>query len=173
MPSLAAEPPVLREYIVSSAAKIFQERNLVRTRKLYHGLAQPLTTAKSATALLAVRSAPFSSAEVSAFGVLGNVGRLVLDHSELTGLYSTQKHDLDQLLEISAELGDTARLESFLPRFVVRAADFLGFSRAFVALVDSGECRLRWGASKGAPSRLEIDISAVGSRVLELRNPYV
>src|SRR5947209_3831907 len=226
LPSLAAEPPVLREHIVSSAAKIFQaavaailvregdkyvsaavvsdeagrggealitharsfatqaveQKRLLNFRfsyrssegeTIYHGLAQHLTTAKSATALLAVRSAPFSSAEVSAFGVLGNVGRLVLDHSELTGLYSTQKHDLDQLLEISAELGDTARLESFLPRFVVRAADFLGFSRAFVALVDSGECRLRWGASKGAPSRLEIDISAVGSRVLELRNPYV
>src|SRR5438270_4285733 len=176
LPSLAAEPPVLREYIVSSAAKIFQaavaailvregdkyvsaavvseadrgsealiaharsfatqaveQKRLLNFRfsyrssegeTIYHGLAQPLTTAKSATALLAVRSAPFSSAEVSAFGVLGNVGRLVLDHSELTGLYSTQKHDLDQLLEISAELGDTARLESFLPRFVVRAAGF-------------------------------------------------
>ncbi len=68
------------------------------------------------------------------------------------------------MLEISAELGSTSRLETFLPRFVVRAADFLGFSRAFVALVDAGECRLRWGASKGTASRLEIDVSAVAKR---------
>jgi two-component system NtrC family sensor kinase len=140
---------------------------------VYHGLAQPLITSDAAAVLLVVRSAAFQSAEVSAFGTLGSVGRMALENSELTGLYSAQKHDLDKLLEISGELANTSRLETFLPRFVVRAADFLGFSRAFIALVETGECRLRWAASKGAPAKLEIDLSAISSRVLESRNPFV
>ena len=104
--------------------------------------------------------------------MMGNIGRMALDNSELAGLYSTQKQKLDQLLEISADLG-TSRLESFFPAFVVRAADFLGVSRVFVALVDQGECRLRWGASKGSASRLDIDISAIAKRVLDSRNPHI
>ena len=64
-------------------------------------------------------------------------------------------------------------MESFFPAFVVRAADFLGVSRVFVALVDQGECRLRWGASKGAASRLDIDISALAKRVLDSKNPHL
>ncbi|HZD94718.1 MAG TPA: hypothetical protein VE133_10720, partial [Candidatus Sulfotelmatobacter sp.] len=207
LPSLGAEPPVLRGQIVSSAGNIFQaevaemlvreggsylpastvaatedgseseallaharsfatqaveQKRLLNFRfsyrsaegeNIYHGLAQPLGTTQTMAVLLIVRSAPFSSAEVSAFGTLGNVGRMALDNSELTGLYSAQKQDLDQLLEISSELGTTSRLESFLPKFVVQAADFLGFSRAILALVDSGECHIRWGANKGIPSR--------------------
>ena len=140
---------------------------------VYYGLAQPLVTAEAAVVLLIVRSAAFLPAEVSAFATLGNVGKLALENSELTGLYSAQKHDLDKLLEISGELGSTSRLETFLPKFVVRAADFLGFSRAFIALVEAGECRLRWAASKGAPAKLEIDVSAIGSRVLDSRNPFI
>ena len=218
---LAAEPPVLREHIVSSAAGIFkaaiaavlfredekyvsaaavsdsnqpsealmaharsfatqaaEQKKLLNFRfsyrssegeTIYHGLAQPLSTAQRPAVLLLVRSAPFSSAEGSAFAVLGNAGRFALDHAELAGLYSSQKQELDQLLEISAELGATSHMESFLPRFVMRAAEFLGYSRAFIALIESGECRLRWGAGKGAPARLEIDISSVGRRVLETR----
>src|SRR4029077_21190694 len=137
---------------------------------IYHGLAQPLRSRQSVAVLLVVRSAVFSPEEVAAFGVLGDVGRLSLEKSELTGLSSAQKHELEQLLEISGDLGTTSRLETFLPKFVVQAADFLGFSRAFVALVDTGECRLRWGANKGVPSRLEIDVSALASRALETRN---
>jgi PAS domain S-box-containing protein len=227
MPSLQAEPPVLREHLLNSAGSIFQtdlaamlvregegylpaavvaaidhadgsesllsharsfatqaveQNRLLNFRfsyrstegeTIYHGLAQPLTTSGTAAVLLVVRSAAFLPAEVSAFDVLGNVGRMGLENSELTGLFSAQKHDLDKLLEISAELGSTSRLETFLPTFVVRAADFLGFSHAFIALVESGECRLRWASSKGAPAKLDIDLSAIGSRVVESRNPYV
>jgi PAS domain S-box-containing protein len=139
---------------------------------IYHGVAQPLSTAHSASILLAMRSSPFSAEELAALAMLANVGRVTLEHAELTGIYSVQKQELDQLLEICSELG-ASNLEGLLPRFVVRAAEFMGFSRAFVAFVESGHCRLRWAASKGAASRLDIDISAVGSRVLELRNPYI
>jgi len=139
---------------------------------VYHGVAQPMAAGQSAAILLAMRAAPFSAAEVAALEMLGSMGRMALDHAELTSLCSSQKQELDQLLEISAELG-TSHLESLLPRFIVRAAEFLGFSRAFIAFVEGGQCRLTWGASKGTSSRLDLDISAVGSRVLELRNPYI
>jgi two-component system NtrC family sensor kinase len=80
---------------------------------------------------------------------------------------------VNQLLEISAELGNAPRLDTFLPKFVMRAAEFLGFERAFVAVVEADECRIRWGASKGMPSRLDFDFTAVGRRLLETRNPQV
>jgi PAS domain S-box-containing protein len=139
---------------------------------IYHGLAQPILTTGAAAVLLMVRKIGFTPAEISAFNVMGNMGRMALENSELTELYGVQKQKLDQLLEISADLG-TSRLESFFPAFVVRAAEFLGVSRAFVALADQGECRLRWSASKGAASRLDLDISAVAKRVLESKNPQV
>src|SRR6266481_1741470 len=140
---------------------------------VYHGLAHPLLTLHMPMVLLIVRSAAFSAMEVAAFEMLGNISCMALENSELTVLNSTQKNDLEKLLEISAELGNTSRLESFFPRFAVRGADFLGFNRAFIALVENGECYLRWGANKGVPSRLEIDISAVGSRVLEAKESQV
>ncbi|HEY1526354.1 MAG TPA: PAS domain S-box protein [Candidatus Angelobacter sp.] len=171
----------LLEHARSFATQSIEQKRLLSFRfsyrapqgeAMYHGLALPIVTADTTAVLLVVRNNVFSPAEVSAFNVLGNTARLALDNIELAVLQTAQKRDLDQLLEISAELG-TPQLDSFLPRFVVRAADFLGFSRAFVALVDSGECRLRWGAGRGTASRLEIDISAIAKRALETRNPTI
>src|SRR5579864_2358636 len=143
---------------------------IAQTEAIYHGLAQPVLTTGSVAVLLMVRKSAFTAPEISAFGVMGNIGRMALDNFELANLYGSQKQKLDQLLEISSNLG-TSRLESFFPAFVVRAADFLDVSRVFVALVDQGECRLRWGASKGTVSRLDIDISAIAKRALDSRNP--
>src|SRR5438270_3816974 len=143
-----------------------------QTECVYHGVAQPILTTGTAAVLLMVRKSAFTPAEISAFGLMANIGRMALDNSELAGLYGAQKQKLDQLLEISADLG-SSRLESFFPAFVLRAADFLGASRAFVALVDQGECRLRWGANKGAGSRLDIDISAVAKRAMDSKSPQV
>lgn len=141
--------------------------------KLYCGLAQPLVTSQSAAALLVVRRAVFSPGEVSVFHVLGSMACLALDNAELAGLLSGQQKNLNELLDISAELGVTARLDTFLPRFVVRAAEFLGFESAFVAVVEAGECRLRWGAKDGKPIRADIDVSAASRRILESREPCV
>ena len=143
-----------------------------KTEAIYHGLGQPILTTGTASVLLMVRKSAFISAEISAFGVMSNIGRMALDNSELVGLCGAQKQKFDQLLEISADLG-TSRLESFFPAFVARAADFLDVSRVFVALVDQGECRLRWGAGRGTASRLDIDISAVARRVLDSKNPHI
>jgi PAS domain S-box-containing protein len=176
-----ANAKALMEHARSFAAQAIEQKRslnfrfsyrLAESEAIFYGLAQPILTTSAAAVLLAVRITVFTPAEVSAFGMMGNVARMVLDNSELAVLYAGQKKKLDQLLEISADLG-SSRLESFFPAFVVRAADFLGVSRVFVALVDQGECRLRWGASKGTASRLDIDISAVAKRALDSRNPQI
>src|ERR1051326_9067558 len=143
-----------------------------KTEGIYHGLAQPIVTTGATSALLMVRKSALTSAEVSAFGVMSNIGRMAMDHSELAGLCGAQKQKLDQLLEISADLA-TSRLESFFPAFVVRAANFLDVSHVFVAFVNQGECRLRWGAARGTASRLDIDISALAGRVLDSKGPQL
>src|SRR5579859_1375666 len=177
----SADINALLDHARSFAAQAIEQKRLLTFRfsyrsaegeSVYHGLAQPVPTTKNSSVLLVVRRSVFSPGEVSAFSVLGSTARLALDNSELAGLYSTQTHDYDQLLEISAELG-TSRLEGFFPRFVVRAADFLGFSRAFVALTEAGKCHLRWAAFRGSASRLDIDISVVAKRAFESPNPYI
>ncbi len=136
-------------------------------KKIYCGMAEPLFTARSEAALLVVRRAVFSPGEVAGFRMLGNIARLALDNAELTGLNSAQQKNMDQLLEISSELGVTSRQDSFLPRFVVRAAEFLGFECSFVAVIEGDECRLRWVAEQGKPRRMDLDLSAACRRVLE------
>src|ERR1044071_4331954 len=162
----ASDKNALLDHARSFATQAIEQKRLLTFRfsyrspegeSVYHGLAQPIPTTKNSAVLLVM---------------LGSTARLALDNSELAGLYSTQTHDYDQLLEISAELG-TSRLEGFFPRFVVRAADFLGFSRAFVALTEAGKCHLRWAASGGSASRLDIDISAIAKRAFESPNPSI
>src|ERR1700742_3543617 len=168
----------LLDHVRPFAAQAIEQKKLLNFRfssdeTIYHGLAQPLITSGSIVVMLAVRSSVFSVAEAGAFTAMGNIARLALDNAELAGLCSAQKHDFDQLLDLSSELGATAQLESFLPRFVLRSADFLGFQLAFIALVESGDCRLRWGANKGSVSRLDVDVSTLAKRPLETRVPHI
>src|SRR5947209_8331183 len=100
-----------------------------------HALLQPLITAHSILALLVLRKKAFTAAELSACRQFGSLCRLALENAELASLSSAQQQHLDQLLEISTELGTTAHLDSFLNKFVVRAADFVGFHRDLVDVV--------------------------------------
>ncbi len=140
---------------------------------IYHGLAAPLITAQSTAVLLVIRKAVFTPSDVAAFHALGNVSQLALNNAELAALHSVQKKEMDDLLEISAELGATSKLEIFLPRFLARGASFLGFSRAFITLVEGDQCHLRWGLKNGITNSLDIDVTAVGNRALESRTPQV
>jgi PAS domain S-box-containing protein len=51
--------------------------------------------------------------------------------------------ELQQLLEISSDLATVGALSEFLEKFVVHASSFLGFERAFVALAENGDYRIR------------------------------
>ncbi|HLW54185.1 MAG TPA: PAS domain S-box protein [Candidatus Angelobacter sp.] len=178
--TLPAPEPVgedgLLPHVKSFASQAIQSKRLLNfhftyrdaeSDKLYCGLAFPLITARSASALLAVRRSAFSPAEVSAFRILGTFARLTLENAELAGLYSGQQKSVDELLEVSSHLGISDRMESFVPQFVVRASEFLGYSSAFTALVEAGECRIRWGAKDGKAGVADLDISAISRRILE------
>lgn len=140
----------------------------------HHGLAEPIITSQSATVLVILRSDPFSGDELSAFELLGNIARLALENAELTSVAAAQQQHLNQLLAISTELGATSHLDTFLSKFVVRAAEFLGFGRVFVALVDGTECRVRWGCINGVANPMDIEISTASTRhILDNKETYI
>jgi len=143
--------------------------------KVYHGLVTPLVSAHAAVALVALRTAEFAGDEISALRTIGNVARMALENRELESFSSAQRQHLNQLLEISTELASTSRLDAFLQKFVVRAADFLGFARAFVAVADGGECRIHWGSINGVANRVDIDLAGYRTtkRIFETKEPYV
>src|SRR3954469_15823078 len=69
--------------------------------------------------------------------------------------------ELQQLLEITSELGLLGDLDEFLQRFVVRAAGFLNFKRAAIAVADDGDCSVRWITSNGAAKPLQLTLPHV------------
>ncbi|MGH9568537.1 MAG: GAF domain-containing protein, partial [Candidatus Angelobacter sp.] len=133
---------------------------------IYHGLAAPLSTSQSSSALLLVRRTIFTDLEIQAFNVLASTARLTLDNLDLTRSVSSQQKSVTQLLELAA-LGNAGGMDSFLHGFVAGAADFLGFERAFAAVIENGQCRIHWGSSNGSSSHLDIDFSSAAHRIFE------
>lgn len=81
--------------------------------------------------------------------------------------------ELEELLSISSELGSSQDLERFLETFVVRAADFLGFSRSFIALVEQGKIEIRYAADSNTGRQMRLPLDAgVTQRILTTHKPY-
>jgi PAS domain S-box-containing protein len=172
---------VLLTHATSFASQAIEQNRLLNFHFSYHeagkertcqGLALPLVTTQSAAALLLVRRTIFSPTELAAFTVLGNTARMALDSKELSALHTERKDDIDNLLELSSNLGDAARLDIFLDKFVLGVAGIMKFERAFVAAVEPGGCRLRWGSFKGTVEHPGFDVSALARRVLETREHF-
>ena len=145
-----------------------------RPRNGYYGLAYPLISAQASHVLVCLRESAFESQETTALQMLGNIARLTLENVELNSLSASQRQHLNQLLEISTDLGATSHLDSFLNKFVVRVSEFMGFERVFIAVIEGGECRVRWGSVNGVASPLDIEISTASTRrVLETGQTYV
>src|SRR5258708_3040844 len=77
---------------------------------VYHGLVQPLVTARAAVALVTLRSVEFSGNEIAALRTIGNIARMTLENRELESFSSAQRQHLDQLLEISTDLASLSPL---------------------------------------------------------------
>jgi two-component system NtrC family sensor kinase len=152
----------------------FSLTSAVEAETTHHGLAEPLITFQSTAVLVVLRSEGFSGDDISAFELLGKIARLALENAELTGTVAAQQQHLNQLLAISTELGATSHLDSFLSKFVVRAAEFLAFERVYVALVEGSDCRVRWGCIHGVAHPLNAEISSPSTRrILENKEPYL
>ena len=72
----------------------------------------------------------------------------VLEAQRLYATANAHANELHQLLEISSELGSSSKLDEFLKKFVVRAAEFLGFARSYIALLEGERCQVRWVADR-------------------------
>jgi PAS domain S-box-containing protein len=120
-------------------------------------IAAPLRTSRTRGAILVYprQQGVFTSEEKSLVGAIAGFGAVAVAHAELYATAHAQAHELHQLLEISSTLSASGDLEQFLQAFVVRAADFLGFGRCFVALLEGGEFHLRHAVSKGESRRLQ------------------
>src|SRR5262249_23827226 len=121
-------------------------------------LAAPFRTSRSQGAILVYPRADgiFSSDEKSLISAVSGFGAVALANAELYSTARNQAHELHQLLEISSELTSIGNLDKFLEAFVVRAADFLGFGRCFIGLLEDGAFRVRLGAEKGAARHVDL-----------------
>ena len=146
----AAEPITL-----SIGADAHSMGNLVSPGML---MVAPLRTTRTQGAIIIYprQDGVFTPEERALVSAIAGFGAVALAHAELYSTAHAQSHELQQLLAISSELSSSGDLEHFLQAFVVRAADFLGFGRCFVALVEDNQFRVRYGVENGEARRADI-----------------
>ncbi len=97
----------------------------------------------------------FSAEEKSLISVVTGFAAVAIANAELYGTARARAYELHQLLDISAELGSIGQLDEFLQQFALRAADFLGFGRGFIGLLENGSFHVRWAAENG--QKMQVD----------------
>jgi PAS domain S-box-containing protein len=138
-------------------------------------IAAPFRTTRTQGAILVYprQEGIFTAEEKALVSAIAGFGAVAVAHAELYATAHAQANELHQLLEISSELSSSGNLEQFLQAFVVRAADFLGFGRCFIALLEEDTFRVRYGVEKGAPRRLEVDFpEGIATRALRSKEVF-
>ena len=149
--AIAAGEPIT----LSIGADVHSLGNLVSPGML---VAAPFRTSRTQGAIL-IYPRPdgvFTTEERSLVSAIAGFGAVAVAHAELHATSHAQAHELYQLLEISSELGSSRNLEHFLQAFVIRASDFLGFARCFIALLENDQFRVRYGVEKGESRRVDV-----------------
>jgi PAS domain S-box-containing protein len=138
-------------------------------------LAAPFRTSRTQGAILVYPRADgiFTVDERSLVSAVAGFGAVAVANAELYSTARNQAHELHQLLEISSELRSIGNLEKFLEAFVVRAADFLGFGRCFIGLLEEGAFRVRLGAEKGEARRVDLTFpEGIASQALAAKEVF-
>jgi PAS domain S-box-containing protein len=138
-------------------------------------IAAPFRTARTQGAILVYprHDGVFTPDEKSLVSAIAGFGAVAVAHAELCATAQGQAHELHQLLEISSELSSSGDLEHFLQAFVVRAADFLGFGRSFIALLEDGQFCVRYGVDQGQPRRLDVIFpEGLATRALQAKEVF-
>jgi two-component system NtrC family sensor kinase len=163
----AGEPLTL-----SIGADVHSLGNLVSPGML---IAAPFRTSRTQGAILIYprQEGVFTAEEKALVAAIAGFGAVAVAHAELHATAHAQAHELHQLLEIFSELSSSGDLDHFLQAFVLRAADFLGFGRCVIALLEGGQFRVRYGVEKGEPRRLEVVIpEGVATRALRAKEVF-
>src|SRR6185369_13599474 len=101
----------------------------------------------------------FDEQELSLLKTVAGFGSMAVSNAELLAKSEAQARELQQLLSITSELSSTDDLNRFLERFVLCAAEFLGFARSCIALVESdGSACIRWAAEGGVARPLIMQV---------------
>ncbi|MGP0021143.1 MAG: PAS domain S-box protein [Candidatus Sulfotelmatobacter sp.] len=139
---------------LSIGADVHSLGNLVSPGML---IAAPFRTSRTQGAILLYprQESMFTAEEKALVAGIAGFGAVAVAHAELYATSHAQAHEMHQLLEISSELNSSNNLEQVLQAFVVRAADFLGFGRCFIALEEGGVFRVRYAVEKGEPRRAD------------------
>ncbi|HLH06098.1 MAG TPA: PAS domain S-box protein [Terriglobales bacterium] len=118
------------------------------------------------------QSGAFSEREKNLASVIAGFAGLALANADLYATATERSRELQQLLEITSELSVVADMDEFFRKFVVRAAEFLSFTRAAIGLVEGNHCVIRWMAEKGTarPTNLRL-AEAFSKRMLASAEP--
>jgi PAS domain S-box-containing protein len=138
-------------------------------------IAAPFRTSRTQGAILIYprQDGVFTPEEKSLVSAIAGFGAVAVAHAELCATAQGQAHELHQLLEISSELSSSGDLEHFLQAFVVRATDFLGFGRCFIALLEEGQFHVRYAVDRGEPQRLDtVFPEGIATRALRSREVF-
>jgi PAS domain S-box-containing protein len=139
-------------------------------------VAAPFRTSRSHGAILVYPrlAGPFTPEETTLVSALAGFGAVAIANAELYGTARAQAHELHEILEISFELGSAGKLDEFMHTSVVRAANFLGFERCFIGLLEEDTFHIRWGVEKGVARPLDIPLyDGVATQTLRKKNVFV
>jgi PAS domain S-box-containing protein len=138
-------------------------------------IAAPFRTSRTQGAILVYprQEGVFTPEERALVTAIAGFGAVAVAHAELCATAQGQARELHQLLEISSELSSSRDLDHSLQAFVVRASDFLGFGRCFVALHERGEFHVRYAADRGEPQRVDyVFPEGIGTRALRAKEVF-
>jgi PAS domain S-box-containing protein len=163
----AGEPITL-----SIGADVHSLGNLVAPGML---IAAPFRASRAQGAILVYprQDGVFTLEERALVSAITGFGAVAIAHAELHATSHAQARELHQILEISTELSSSSDLEHFLQAFVTRAADFLGFGRCFIALLEDDQFWVRYSVERGEPRRVEsLFPEGVATRALRAREVF-
>ena len=166
--AVAAGEPIT----LSIGAEVHSLGNLVSPGML---IAAPFRTSRTQGAILLYprEEGVFTAEEKALVAAIAGFGAVAVAHAELHSTAAAQAHEMHQLLEISGELNSSSNLEHVLQAFVVRASDFLGFGRCFIALEENGQFQVRYAVEKGEPQRVDtLFPEGVATKALRAREVF-
>jgi two-component system NtrC family sensor kinase len=114
-------------------------------------LAVPFRTSSNEGAVLVYPrpEGAFTPEERDLVPVITSFAAVAISNAELYGTAREQAEELQQIVNIAAELGSVSDPDQFMRQFIQRAAGFLRFGRAFVALLEGRALRVRWTYPSG------------------------
>jgi two-component system NtrC family sensor kinase len=157
---------------LSIGADVHSLGNLISPGML---IAAPLRTSRTEGAILVYprQDGVFTAEEQALVSAIAGFGAVAVAHAELYATAHAQAHELHQLLEVSSALNSSGGLEHFLEAFVVHAADFLGYGRCFIALLEDDRFQMRYGVEKGEARRVDMPVpEGVSTRALRAREVF-